>query len=157
MMDPTFPINSSQRPDSTDEPVHAESVRIPIIEEQLQVGKRVVETGRVVFTKDVTEREETVTLPLNHDEVNVDRVLVNRYVDTPPPVRYEGDTMIIPVLEEVIVVEKRLMLVEELHVTKRQIQTQETQRVTLRREAVTVTRQPGSTPNNNPAFTDVLP
>lgn len=132
------------------EPAYPITGRIPVIEEQLQLGKRIIETGRVLIQKSVTEREETVTMPLNRDEVNVERVLVNRYVDTPPPVRYEGDTMIIPVLEEVVVVEKRLMLIEELHVTKRQTQTIDTQQVTLRKEAVTITRQPGQTPGDDP-------
>lgn len=116
------------------------------------VGKRVVETGRVLIQKHVTEHQEHVSVPLNHDEVHVDRVLINRYVDVPPEaVRYEGDTMIISVLEEVVVVEKRLMLVEELHVTKRQIQTEEMQQVTLRKEEVTVTRQPGPVPDESPS------
>ena len=80
-------------------------------------------------------------MPLNQEEVMVERVTLNQYVDSPPPpVRYEGDTMIIPVLQEVAVVEKRLLLVEELRVTKRQVQKQETQQVSLRQEEVQVTR-----------------
>lgn len=51
--------------------------------------------------------------------------------------------MIVPVLEEVIVTEMRLMLREELHVRKRQIETRKPQHVTLRREEVTVERVGG--------------
>ena len=57
--------------------------------------------------------------------------------------RYEGDGMIVPVLEEVIVTEKRLMQREELHVRKRQIETRKPRHVTLRREEVTVERVGG--------------
>ncbi|GAA4451015.1 hypothetical protein GCM10023189_12500 [Nibrella saemangeumensis] len=118
---------------------------IPVIEEQIHIGKDVVETGRVVISKRVREEEQTVDIPLVSEEMNVERVAVNQYVDTPPAVRYEGETMIIPVLKEVLVVEKRLVLVEELHVTKRQVETTETQRVTLRKEEVTVDRIPHNT------------
>ena len=71
------------------------------------------------------------------------RVPVNRFVETAPQVRYEGETMIVPVLREVVVVEKRIELIEELHITKRTIQTQVSQQVTLRTEEVTVERLPG--------------
>jgi len=60
----------------------------------------------------------------------------------PPPVRHEGNTMIIPLLEEVLVVEKRLMLREELRVTRTQTEFHAPQQVTLRREEITVDRAP---------------
>ncbi len=149
-MDPASLLNALPLTNSTDEFVPVDMAPIPVIEEQIRIEKRIVETGRVLIEKHVSERQETVTVPLQHDEVNVDRILVNRYVDSPPAIRYEGDTMIIPVLEEVVVIEKRLMLVEELHVTKRQVQTQETQQVTLRTESVAITRQPGTVLDDAP-------
>lgn len=113
---------------------------IRVIEEQLQVDKQVVETGRVLINKVVREEEQVVTTPVEHEEISVERVPVNQYVETPPSVRYEGDLTIIPVVKEVVVTEKRLMLVEEIHLTKRRITTDDTQRVMLRREEVTVDR-----------------
>ena len=118
-----------------------QSTVIPVMAEQLVVGKDVVETGKIRISKSVTEHQESFNMPLNQEEVTVERVTLNQYLDTPPPpVRYEGDTMIIPVLKEVAVVQKRLLLVEELRVTKRQVQKQETQQVSLRQEEVQVTR-----------------
>jgi hypothetical protein len=58
-------------------------------------------------------------------------VPINRVVDAPVPVAHVGNTMIISLLEEVLVVEKRLMLKEELHITKGEIETYKPQRVTL--------------------------
>jgi len=114
---------------------------IPVIQEQVSIDTKVVESGRVHISKTVSEQQESVSVPLNHEEVNVERVQKNEYVDTPPPpVRHEGDTMIIPVLREVVVVEKRLLLVEELHVTKKQVQTEDVRQVTLRKEEVNVVR-----------------
>ena len=113
---------------------------IPLVEEQLQVGKALVETGRVQLTKTVEQRDEVVSTPLLHQTVTVERVPVGRYVDVAPASRQEGNVTIYPVLNEVIVVEKRLLLVEEIHVTSQQQQTLDQQTVTLRREVLTVAR-----------------
>ena len=113
---------------------------IPVIEETLDVQKRQVETGGVRITKVVHEREEVVNVPRVREEVTVERVTLNRIVDTPVSMRQEGDTLIIPLLEEVVVIEKRLMVKEELRITKRRIEEQASQQVTLRREEVVVER-----------------
>jgi uncharacterized protein (TIGR02271 family) len=123
---------------STDVNSEPDSLVVPVIEEDLCVDRRKVETGRVRLTKTVHEREEFVDEPLLEEEVEVERVAINRIVDGPLPVRYEGDTMIVPLLEEVLVVEKRLVLKEELRITKRQHKTRKPQRVTLRSEEVRV-------------------
>jgi uncharacterized protein (TIGR02271 family) len=117
-----------------------ESLRIPVIEEQVLVGKRIVETGRLVVRKSIREEERIVTTPVAHEEFSVERIHINQYVDVAPAVRYEGDVTIVPVVKEVVVLEKRLVLVEEVHITKRQITTDDTQYVILRQEEVTVDR-----------------
>jgi len=123
---------------------------IPVVEEQAQIGTQVVESGRLRITKSVQEQEELVNLALTHEEHHVERVPVNEYVDTPPPpVRYEGETMIIPVLREVVQV--RLLVVEELRITKKQVQTQVNQPVTLLKEEVNVEHQTIEPTNNQPA------
>jgi uncharacterized protein (TIGR02271 family) len=113
---------------------------IPVVEEILDVRQRRVETGRVRITKIVHEREEEVTAPRVREEVTIERVTLNRMVDTPVSMRQEGDTLIIPLLEEVVVVEKRLMLKGELRITKRRIEEQTSQQVVLRREEVVIER-----------------
>ncbi len=113
---------------------------IPVVEETLDVQKREVEIGRVRVTKKVHEREEIVDEPLMEEEVSVTRVDINRFVEGPVAVRHEGDTMVIPLLEEVLVTEKRLMLKAELHITKRQFETHKPQTVTLRTEEAIVER-----------------
>ena len=118
------------------------SASIPIIEEEIQVDKKTVEKGKVRLVKEVHEEEETVELPEAHEEVDIERVPINKYVDSaPPPVRQEGDTTIYSVLKEVAVVEKRLVLVEEVRVTKRQTKSTSTKKVSLRKEEVKVNRE----------------
>lgn len=125
------------RHESTDAQAEPEKLTIPVIEEALEVRKHVVEHG-VRITKNVQEHEEIVDEPAFHEEVKIDRVLVNRVVTDPVPIRHEGDTLIIPLLEEVVVVEKRLVLREELHITRRRSERRNPQRVTLRREDVNI-------------------
>lgn len=113
---------------------------IPVIEEELTVGKRIVESGKVHITKQIREVEETVNVPLLHEEVSVERVPVNKVVEERLPTRYDGDTLIIPVIEEQVFVQKRLVLVEELHVRKQTIETNQPHTVTLLKEEVKITR-----------------
>jgi uncharacterized protein (TIGR02271 family) len=118
---------------------------IPVIEEQLRVGTEVVETGRLRVTKQIHEEHHEVTAPTVREEIEVQRIPVNQYVDeAPPAVRQEGDTTIMPVLREVLVVEKRLLFVEEVRITKRQVQAETTQPVTLRQEEIIVERLSGA-------------
>ena len=70
----------------------------------------------------------------------MERVAVDRAVDSPVPVRHVGDTIIVPVLREVLVVEKQLRLVEELHIRKKRTERHQAQTVTLRKEEATVER-----------------
>ncbi|WP_447985879.1 DUF2382 domain-containing protein [Nitrospira sp. Nam74] len=115
---------------------------VPVVQEKLHVDTQRVETGRVRLTKTVHEREVVVEEPSVQEEVQIERVPVNRFVAEPVGVRYEGDTTIIPVIEEVVVVETRLRLKEEVRVTKRQITTPFSQPVRLRTEEVAVERLP---------------
>jgi uncharacterized protein (TIGR02271 family) len=124
--------------------VSGQETVIPVVREELDVRKRRVETDSGVRVhKTVKERQAVVDEPLAKDEVRVERVKVDRTVDAPVEVRYEGDTMIIPVLEEVLVVQKRLVLKEEIHVTRRRSQTRAPQRVTLRSETAEIERIEG--------------
>jgi uncharacterized protein (TIGR02271 family) len=117
-----------------------ETVVVPVVAERLDVQKRKVETGGVRIKKIVREREEIVDEPLIREEVQVKRVPINRVVEGPIPVRHVGNTMIVSLLEEVLVVEKRLMLKEELHITKGEVETYKPQRVLLRSEEATIER-----------------
>jgi uncharacterized protein (TIGR02271 family) len=110
------------------------------MEEHLTVGKREIETAIVRVTKQVTETHETVDVPVVEETVTVERVEMNRFVDEPPAARYEGDTLILPIVKEVPITTVRLMLVEEVRITKHQHTRQATEEVALRQERVSVER-----------------
>jgi stress response protein YsnF len=94
------------------------ALTIPVVNERAFIDKRVVEKGVVRVRTLVDEDTAWVREDLVSEEVVVDRVAIGREVKRPPKVRHEGDVMIIPVVEEVLVVEKRLVLKEELHVRR---------------------------------------
>jgi stress response protein YsnF len=98
---------------------------LPVIEEALGMDTRPGETGRVRIRKVVTEREELVDLPLRREEVIIRRVPITLIVEESLPVRYEGDTMII-------------FLTEEVHMTTRRTETHTPERVSLRHKDVTL-------------------
>jgi len=111
---------------------------IPVIQEAVRVEKREFESGKVVVHKTVVERDEAVEILLRHQDLSVERVPVGRVVSEAPQTRQEGDTLIVPILEEVLVVEKRLMLKEELHIRKQSSERTERQTIRLRSEQVKI-------------------
>lgn len=111
---------------------------IPVIHEKLLIEKREFESGRVVVHKTVIERDEVAEILLRQQDLIVERVPVGRVVSEAPPTRQEGDTLIVPILEEILVVEKRLILKEELHIRKHSSERMEKHKVSLRTEHVEI-------------------
>ena len=101
----------------TDQPQQTQDA-LSIVEEELHVEKRQVATGRVTVRTTTEVSEEVARATLAGESVEVTRVPVNREIDAAPSIRTEGDVTIIPVVEEVIVVEKRLVLKEEIHLRR---------------------------------------
>ena len=114
---------------------------LPVLEEQVVIGRDIVETGRIRISKTVQENEQQVSVLLQRDEVHVEHVPINQFVadDTPlPGSRQEGEVLIVPILREVVVT--RVLIVEELRISKRVIEEPHTSTVTLREEQIQVIR-----------------
>ena len=118
-----------------------ETRSIPLVAEEAAVETRPVETARVAVTTRTEERREWVEATLRREDVSVERVPVGRVVDAAPAVREVDGVLIVPVLEEQLVVEKRLLLKEELHIRKSVRLEEVREPVTLRSETATVTRE----------------
>ena len=125
-------------PKQTGRPADKEVV--PVVEETAVVHKERVATETVRLRKQIHEDEEVLDIPVQTEAIEVERVPVGRWIDAPADVRHEGDTTVYPVVEEVLVVEKRLRLVEEVRVTRRQETRRIQERVGLRREEIVVER-----------------
>ena len=121
--------------------------RIPLVEERLHVSARAVETGRVRVRTVVDEYTEYARADLHREQASVERVPIDREISAMPIVREEGDTLIFPVVEEVLVIEKRLILKEEVRLTRTRSAEPFEQPVTVRSTRAVVDRL---TPDNNP-------
>jgi uncharacterized protein (TIGR02271 family) len=117
------------------------AVTLPVYQEQLRVDAQPVDTGRGVRVhKRVDTQAQQIDQTLWRDELDVRHVPVDRIVSAPPAARYEGDTLIVPVLEEVLVIEKRYRIKEELHIVRTRHASRHQETVPLRSEQVTVER-----------------
>jgi uncharacterized protein (TIGR02271 family) len=125
------------------EPIPSEEtddIVIPVVEEEIATGIRAVKTGAVRVDKHVEKRVRRVHAPLIHEDVEVRRVPINRVITAMPKPRKRGGTVIVPVVEEEIVVTKRLVLKEEIHMVKRRTRQQVTKEVEVNREQAVVRR-----------------
>lgn len=133
----TAPIGEVERSPAA---VEDGEVVVPVVAEEAEVNKRRVETGRVRVRKTVRTTEKVVDEPVVREEVEIERVPINRVIAEAVGPRQQGDTLIVPLLEEVLVVEKRLILKEEVRITRRRTEHRSSQPVTLRSEEATVER-----------------
>lgn len=120
-----------------------EPIVVPVYQEEAWVGKRLVETGHGVrIHKTVAEHPVRIDERLLRDAVEVNHVPVDRIVplDQAPATRYEGDTLVVPILEEVLVVERRLRIKEELRITRTRREEHHAETILLKSEQVSVER-----------------
>jgi uncharacterized protein (TIGR02271 family) len=119
----------------------SEARSVPLHEEVATVAKRTVER-RARIDKQVRTRTETIETVLRREQPAIERIPINREVSEVPAVRQEGDTLVIPVLEEIAVIERRLVLREEIRIRRHEIVEPFRQDVTLRAEEVVVDPSP---------------
>jgi uncharacterized protein (TIGR02271 family) len=113
---------------------------IALTEEELRVDKRLVTAGKLRVRTVVDAFEEVVRETLESERFEVNHVPIDREVQAAPVVRTEGDVLIIPVTEEILVVEKRLILKEELHVRRLVSEESVEIPVTVRKQRAVVER-----------------
>ena len=113
---------------------------VPVLAEELDVQTRAVPTGGVRVHRRVLEHEEDIEMPLVREHLDIRRVILNQDVAGPLPVRQEGDTIIVPIVEEVLIIEKRFRLKEEVHMTRRAFEELHRERVTVRRQEAEIER-----------------
>jgi uncharacterized protein (TIGR02271 family) len=111
---------------------------LPLVAEEAIAHVHEVDRGRLVIDKRVEMVPHEAKVDVGSDKVDIERVPVNQEVASPPSTRQEGDTLIVPVVEEVLVVTKRYRIVEEIHVRKyRDVETRTFQEE-LKREVVDI-------------------
>lgn len=114
---------------------------VALLEEVARIDVRSIDVGRVRVSTHTETIEEVARAELHGETVEVTRVALNQPVTgARPEMRQEGDVTIVPVFEEVLVVEKRLVLKEELHIRKRATAETVIVPVTLQHQTATVER-----------------
>jgi uncharacterized protein (TIGR02271 family) len=129
-----LPFSEHSSANSTDNP------KLTLLAEELSVGKEAIETGRVRVSKQTHTREVAVNEALLRESADIETIPIGRQIFETPSVRYEGETIVIPIVEEVLHTERRLMLKEEVRITRRKTTEQFNDRVTLRYQEAVVTR-----------------
>ncbi|WP_242154466.1 YsnF/AvaK domain-containing protein [Sphingomonas sp. BAUL-RG-20F-R05-02] len=91
---------------------------IPLYEEQLEIDKVQTVTDRVQVSTHVDEHTVLLEDTVERGNLTIERIAVDRAVTEAPEPRQEGDTLIVSLVEERLVVEKRLFVIEELRITR---------------------------------------
>jgi stress response protein YsnF len=121
---------------------HSRETVIPLFEESLSVSRRVVPTSRVQVSRVTHSHEHLVDELLERERVEVERVAIDKPIERMPSVREEGDCLIFPVVEEVLKIERVLVLKEEVRIRRVKGTERYQERVTLRKQEAVVNRLP---------------
>src|SRR5512133_1315348 len=124
-----------------DQEKQTKDLRIPLHVEEISVSRREIKKADVQIALITGTREQLIDEELTRVRAEIQRVPIDRTVEAVPPIRQEGDITIIPVVEEVIVVERRLVLKEEVRVRRVSTKGQHQETVVLRRQEAVITRE----------------
>ena len=117
-----------------DQERQTEDLRIPLPVEEVSVSRREIKRANVQIALNTRTRKQLIDEELTHVRVEIERVPIDRTVEAMPPIRQEGDITIIPVVEEVVIVERRLVLKEEVRVRRVSKKEQHQETVVLRQQ-----------------------
>ena len=107
----------------------SDEVVVPVLREDVIADTLPVQTGGVRVTKTVEQHEHIVEQEIRKGHVDVKRIQTNRIVDGPQPPHKSGNTLIVPIVSEVLRIEKQWVVTEEIHIT--QLEQRETVRETV--------------------------
>lgn len=116
-----------------------EDLTYSLAEEQLRADVYETQIGTVAISKRTEELPVEGEVDVDHDEVEVEHKEINEPVAKSEEPWYDGDTLVVPVYEEVLVTEKRLYLKEEIRVTRVKTTEQVKLQDTVRRQVIDVT------------------
>lgn len=142
-------VDYKSNPLQEEEDVEGQGGTLPLLSEEIAVSKETVETGRVRVATRTRERDALIDEALAREHVEIDTVPIGSRIDAMPAVRQEGDTTIIPIVEETLAVERRLVLKEEVRVRRVRETEHHKETVKLRYQEAVVTRHPGNTGNTD--------
>ena len=117
-----------------------DAATLQLAAEELSVAKESRETGRVQISTHTHEREALIDEDLARERVEIETIPIGRRINTVPEVRQEGDTTVIPVVEERLVVERQVVLKEEIRVRRVRTTERHQEKVALRHQEAVIAR-----------------
>jgi stress response protein YsnF len=109
---------------------------IPIIEEEIRIEKREVETGGVVLRSRIVERPVEENLRLREERVRIERVPVDRPANEADLASFQEGSIELTERAEVPVISKEARVVEEINIGREVEEHDETIRETVRKTDV---------------------
>lgn len=116
----------------------SDATTIALHEEYLEPSVSPVDRGVLRVHRRVETVPSEILADVSHDEIEIERITIGQQVDTAPAPRQEGDTWIVPVVEEVLVVEKRLVVREEIRITRKRVTEQIPIADTVKRQVIDI-------------------
>jgi uncharacterized protein (TIGR02271 family) len=113
---------------------------VPLHTEEISIQRQQVVDETVQVSTITREQEQLVDQELTHERIEIERLPIGRQIDAVPPVREEGDTTILSVVEEIVVVERRLILKDEVHIRRVQVTEHHRETVMVRQQDAVITR-----------------
>ena len=135
-------LTGADGPMARDSTREEREIIVPLCCEELSISKRRLATRRVHVATVTREREVVVNETVARETVEIERIPVGRPLDRSPEIRQEGDTLVIPVVEEVLKIERKLILKEEIHIRLVRASHIDHQRVKTRAQELVITDQP---------------
>lgn len=122
-----------------------EEQRLPLMEEHATLDKARVLDSRISIERTTTSAEELLETELAREEVEIEHIAKNQPVEDgySAEVRYEGEVMIIPVIEEHVEIIRRRVLKEEVHIRKVKKVEPYQQKVLIRSQEVKIRKEKG--------------
>jgi stress response protein YsnF len=124
-----------------DQERQSEDLRIPLDVEEVSVSRREIKTADIQIALVTGTRQQLIDEELTRVRVEVERVPIGRAIEVVPLISHEGDITIIPVVEEIVVVERRLVLKEEVRIRRVSTKEQHQETVVLREQEAVITRE----------------
>ncbi len=112
-----------------------DEIRVQRSEEELRAGTREVEAGAMKIRKRVRTDHEQIRVPKRREEVSVERVPVN---EPATGAEIGEDEIIVPVVEDEVVVDKKPVVKEEIRVRKDVVHDEEIVEADVRKEEVDI-------------------
>ncbi len=131
-------LSTGQTSQTDEYAVQDGDIRVPEYQEELVAGKQQEQLGEVHVHKSVVEEQQTVSAPVTHEELDVERVPVHNQVQDAPADAFQERDINIPLQGEQLVAGKQVVEAEEVRLHKRAVTEQEQVSGTVRKEQVMI-------------------